>query len=62
MELKELFHFKIYQIELNSFSDVQTRSFASFGPVNVAQGAKAKLKKKSDFCLKHKKFFGGIKF
>jgi len=44
MELKELFHFKIYQIELNSFSDVQTRSFASFGPVNVAQGAKAKLK------------------
>ena len=34
-----------YQIQLNSFADVQPGSFAGLRPVNVAQGSKAKLKR-----------------
>jgi hypothetical protein len=43
---------------------VQTRSFAGFGPVNVAQGAKAKLKKQKsrDFVRNQSKCFEGIEF
>ena len=39
-----------YQVQLNSFSDVEPRSFAGLRPVHVAQGSEAKLEQnKPDF-------------